>query len=157
MTVTANARVAAVLRTFAAAAAVTLALSGCSSRPSQEQGTKLVRPSDLLAVEGPAPIGKFYVKAGANSLDADLYEIHFSPPRQERITTEARVSTLDGCAGKVVVSAAQKDVGLTDHLQELQGNRLVPVEKLGCNRVLIRTSPTTAESCTRESPQQTPN
>ena len=127
-------RVTVVLRTLATAVVVTLAVSGCSAKPSREQGTKVVRPSELVAVEGPAPVGRFFVKAGENSLDADLYEFAFEPRRQDRITSKARVSTLDGCAGKVVVSAAQKDVGLTDHIQELQGDRLAPVERLGLQR-----------------------
>ena len=116
---------------MATAAAVTLALSGCSPRVSREQGTKVVRPSELVAIEGPAPEGRFYAKAGDNSLDADLYEFRFDPGRQERLTTQARVSTVGGCARKVVVSAAQKDVGLTDHLQELSGRDLAPLEGLG--------------------------
>jgi hypothetical protein len=134
VTVAPTGRVTVVLRTLATVAVVTLAASGCSAKPSREQGSKTVRPGELVAVEGPAPVGRFYVKAGENSLDADLYEFAFSPARQDRLTTKARVSTLDGCAGKVVVSAAQKEVGLTDHLQELQGNALGPVERLGVHR-----------------------
>lgn len=126
-----NGRVADVLRTLATAVVVTLAVGSCTAEPSQEQGTKVLRPSELVAIEGPAPTGRFYVKAGENSLDSDLYEFDFSPPRQDRLTTKGRVSTLDGCADKVVVSAAQKEVGLTDHIQELQGDRLAPVEGLG--------------------------
>lgn len=127
-----NGRVTVVLRTLATAAAVTLVvLSGCSAKVSRENATEVVRPSEMVAVEGPAPAGRFYVKAGENSLDADLYQFRFSPRVQDRITTKARVSTLDGCDDKIVLSAAQKEVGLTDHLQELQGNKLVPVDQLG--------------------------
>lgn len=120
-----------VVRTLATAAAVTLLLGGCSAKPSREGATKVAQPSEMVAVEGPAPVGRFYVKAGPNRLDADLFEFRFSPRGEDRITTKARVSTLDGCKDKVVVSAAQSDVGLTDHIQELQGGKLVPVEKLG--------------------------
>lgn len=120
-----------VLWTLATAAAVTLLFGGCSAKPSRESGTQVARPSEMVAVEGPAPVGRFYVKAGANSLDADLYEFRFSPRGQDRITTKARVSTLDGCKDEVVVSAAQSDVGLTDHIQALQDGKLAPVEKLG--------------------------
>ena len=126
-----HSRVASVLRSLATAAVVTLAVGGCTAAPSREQGTEVLRPRELVAVEGPAPAGRFFVKAGENSLDADLYEFAFFPPRQDRLTTKGRVSTLDGCASKVVVSAAQKEVGLTDHIQELQGDRLAPVEGLG--------------------------
>ena len=118
-------------RTFVVVAAVGLALTGCSANPTQEAGSKVVRPDDLVAVEGPAPVGRFYVKAGENNLDADLYELRFSPPAFERITTKARVSTLDGCPEKVIVAAAQREVGLTDHLQELRAGKLTPVETLG--------------------------
>ena len=127
-------RVKVVLRTLATAVVVTLAVSGCSPKVSREAGIKVVRPGDLVAIEGPAPDGRFYVKAGENSLDADLYEFAFEPRRQDRITTKARVTTLDGCVGKVVVSAAQQEVGLTDHVQELQGTRLAPVGRLGVQR-----------------------
>jgi len=126
-----SSRVTVVRRTMATAAAITLLLSGCSAKPSRDTATKDLRPSELVAVEGPPPVGRFYVKAGPNDLDADLFEFRFSPRAQDRITTKARVTTLDGCKDKVVVSAAQKDVGLTDHIQELQGGNLVPIEKLG--------------------------
>jgi Gluconolactonase len=124
-------RVTAVLRTLVTAAAVTLVLAGCSPKTSREDSTRVVRPSELVAVEGPAPTGRFYVKAGDNGLAADLYEFRFSPRGFDKITTEGRVSTLDGCSEKVILSAAQKEVGLTDHLQELKGNKLVPVDQLG--------------------------
>ncbi|MGH9034870.1 MAG: hypothetical protein ACRD0O_03835 [Acidimicrobiia bacterium] len=118
-------------RTFVFVAAVSLALTACRANPTQEGGSKVVRPGDLVAVEGPAPVGRFYVKAGENNLDADLYELRFSPPGFDRITTQGRVSTLDGCPAKVVVAAAQREVGLTDHLQELRGDKLASVETLG--------------------------
>ena len=62
-------RVIAVLRTLATAAAVTLLVGGCSAKSSRESGTKVTRPSEMVAVEGPAPVGRFFVKAGPNSLD----------------------------------------------------------------------------------------
>jgi len=124
-------RVTVVLRTLATAAAATMLFGACTAKVSRESGGKEVRGSDLIAIEGPAPVGRFYASAGANSLDADLYEFRFSPPGQERLTTKARVSTLDGCKDKVVVSAAQADVGLTDHIQELQAGRLAPVGNMG--------------------------
>ena len=65
-------RVTIVLRTLATAAAVTLLVGGCSAKVSRETGSKNVDLNDLVAVEGPAPVGRFYVKAGENSLDADL-------------------------------------------------------------------------------------
>jgi hypothetical protein len=126
-------RVTAVRRTLApvVAVAVTVILAGCTAKPSRNNATKDVRLGDLVAVEGPAPVGRFYVKAGPNDLDADLYEFRFFPRGQHRITTKARVTTLDGCKDKVIVSAAQKEVGLTDHIQELQAGHLTTVDKLG--------------------------
>jgi hypothetical protein len=126
-----DSRVIAVLRSLATAAAVTLLVGGCSAKSSRESGSGVARPSEMVAVEGPAPVGRFFVKAGPNSLDADLYEFHFSPRAQDRITTKARVSTLDGCDHEVVLSAAQADVGLTDHIQTLRDGKLAPVDKLG--------------------------
>jgi len=126
--------VTVVLRTLATAAAATMLFGACTAKVSRESGGKEVRGSDLVAVEGPAPVGRFYASAGANSLDADLYEFRFSPPGQERLTTKARVTTLDACKDKVVISAAQNEVGLTDHIQELQGRTLAPIEKLGVQR-----------------------
>jgi WD40 repeat protein len=109
-----------------------LTLAGCSAPTTQETGpARNIKPRDLVAVEGPAPAGRFYVKAGENDLDSDLYEMLLSSSQFDRLTTKARVSTLDGCSERVVVAAAQKTVGFTDHLQELQGSELVPVETLG--------------------------
>ena len=129
-----NDRVTGVLRTLAFACATTMLFGACTAKVTRETGSKEVRGSDLVAVEGPAPVGRFYVAAGANSLDADLYEFRFSPPTQERLTTKARVTTLDGCDEKVIISAAQQEVGLIDHIQGLQGTNLVPVDKLGLQR-----------------------
>jgi hypothetical protein len=119
------------MRLLASAVAAALLLGGCTSKPSGETTTKDARLSELVAVEGPSPVGRFYVKAGPNDLDADLFELRFSPPGQERITTNARVTTVGGCKDKVIVSAAQREVGLTDHIQELRGGKLGPLEKLG--------------------------
>jgi hypothetical protein len=114
------------------AAIAGLALSGCAGRTTQETGpTRNLKPRDLVAVEGPAPAGRFYVKAGENELASDLYEVLFPSSRFDRLTTNARVSTLDGCRERIIVAAAQKEVGFTDHLQELRNNELMPVEGLG--------------------------
>jgi hypothetical protein len=125
-------RVAAVPRrsvVLLAAAAITMA--GCNSSPKRESSpAQTVRPSELVAVEGPAPAGRFYVKAGADDLASDLYEVTL-PSQFKRLTTGARISTVGGCATKIVVAAAQKEVGYLDTLQELKNGQLVPVEKLG--------------------------
>jgi hypothetical protein len=111
---------------------VALPISGCSASPSREEAKpKVVRPGDMVAVQGPAPTGRFFIKAGAESLDSDLYEVTFAPVGYERITTDARVTTVGGCAERVVVAAAQKKVGYVDTLQELRDGVLEPVDKLG--------------------------
>src|SRR5439155_15746609 len=58
-------RVAAVTRrSVVLLTAVTLALGGCGGSPKRESSPpQTVRPSDLVAVEGPAPVGRFYAKA----------------------------------------------------------------------------------------------
>jgi hypothetical protein len=136
-------RVGRVRRALVTAAAITLLLGGCS-KPSRDIATKDAHLSDMVAIEGPAPVGRFFVKAGENDLDADLFELRFSPPGQDRITTKARVTTLDGCKDKVVVSAAQKEVGLTDHIQELRGRDLAPIDKLGAQ---VGSDPHVAPDC----------
>jgi hypothetical protein len=111
--------------------AAALTLVGCGGSPKRESSPpQTVRPSELVAVEGPAPVGRFYAKAGAEDLASDLYEVTL-PSQFKRLTTDARVSTVGGCPTKIVVAAAQKEVGYLDTLQELRDGRLVPVEKLG--------------------------
>ncbi|MGH9043095.1 MAG: hypothetical protein ACRDZ3_23025 [Acidimicrobiia bacterium] len=105
---------------------------------------KVVRPKDLVAVQGPAPVGRFFVKAGADSLNSDLYQMTFSPPGFDRLTTDARVTTVGACPDKVVVAAAQREVGYADRLQELAGDKLVPVETLGLE---AGSDPDLAEDC----------
>lgn len=114
---------------FLTAAALTLA--GCSTSPKREASPpQTVRPGDLVAVEGPAPVGRFFAKVGADSLASDLYQVTF-PSQFQPLTTGARVSTVGGCATKIVVAAAQREVGYLDTLQELRDGKLVPVDKLG--------------------------
>lgn len=109
-----------------------VAFTGCSARTTQDTSPpRNVSPGDLVAVEGPAPVGHFYLKAGEKDLDSDLYEATFASNQFERLTTNSRVTTVDGCPDKVIVAAAQKSVGFTDHLQQLNGDKLAPVEALG--------------------------
>jgi hypothetical protein len=125
-------RLAAVTRAIAFLTAATLAMAGCSAGTKRESlSPQTLQPSQMVAVEGPAPVGRFYVKAGADDLAADLYELTFSPPRFQRLTTGARVTTVGGCATRIVVAAAQREVGYLDTLQEFRDGKLVPVDKLG--------------------------
>lgn len=137
-------RVARVRRAvvFLIAAALTGACAGEAKQ--EESAPKVVRPKDLVAVQGPAPVGRFFVKAGAEDLNSDLYEMTFSPPGFKRLTTDARVTTVGGCPSKVVVAAAQREVGFADRLQELAGDKLVPVETLGLE---VGSNPDLAEDC----------
>ncbi len=124
--------VAAVRRALLLLTTAAICLSGCNANTSQETPeAKVVRPGELVAVEGPAPVGRFFVKAGADSLASDLYRMFFSPPAYERLTTDERVTTVGGCADKIVVAAAQKKVGYVDTLQELRDGKLGPVESVG--------------------------
>jgi hypothetical protein len=124
--------VAGVRRALALLATATLVLAGCAAAPKQEKATPTqVTPNSLVAVTGPAPVGRFYVKAGARDLDSDLYEVTFSPPDFRRLTTDSRVTTVGGCASTIVVAAAQRDVGYADRLQEFRDGKLVPLDALG--------------------------
>jgi len=105
-------------------------LIGCSSPKKESAPPQTVRPSELVAVEGPTPAGRFYAKAGADDLNSDLYEVTL-PSQFKRLTTGARVSTVGGCSTRIVVAAAQREVGYLDTLQEFQNGTLAPVEKLG--------------------------
>ena len=137
-------RVAGVRRAVVFLVAAALAGAACTGEPERESGSKVVRPKDLVPVQGPAPVGRFFVNAGANTLDADLYEMTFSPPGFLRLTTNARVTTVGGCPDKVIVAAAQREVGYADRLQELSGDKLVPVETLGLE---VGSNPDVAEDC----------
>jgi hypothetical protein len=115
--------------------AVTFVLAGCSAPTTRDTSApKAARPGELVAIEGAAPIGRFFVKAGADDLAADLYRVSFAPPTYARLTTDERVTTVGGCEGKVIVAAAQRGVGYVDTLQELRANKLTAIEGLGMER-----------------------
>jgi len=114
--------------------AVTLSLAACSSSPARDTSPpQTVRPNELVAVEGPAPAGRFYVKAGDVSLSSDLYEVAL-PSTFKRLTTDARVSTIAGCTSRIIVAAAQREFGYLDTLQELKNGQLVPLGMPGAER-----------------------
>lgn len=111
--------------------AAALTFAGCGTNPERESSPPLtVRPSDLVAVEGPTPAGRFYVKAGADSLASDLYEVTL-PSTFRRLTTDARVTTVGGCSSQIVVAAAQKEFGYLDTVQELRDRTLATIDRLG--------------------------
>jgi hypothetical protein len=123
-------RVLAVRRLVAPALALIVAVgAGCQA----ETKTAVPEPVKITPTPEPPPpgAGRFYVKAGANSLNADLYEMRFSPLEFRRLTTDSRVTTIGGCDQRLIVSAAQKDVGYADRLQEFRDGTLQPVSGLG--------------------------
>jgi len=123
-------RVAAVTRALVLVAATALTFAGCSRTHRAASPPATVRPGDLVAVEGPSPAGRFVAKIGADDLNSDLYDVVL-PSQFRRLTNGARVSTVGGCPGKIVVAAAQREVGYLDTLQEFKGGRLVPLDKPG--------------------------
>ncbi len=133
-----------VRRAMVVLVAATLTGSACANKQQEESAPKVVRPTDLVAIQGPAPVGRFFVNAGADTLNADLYEMTFSPPGFRRVTSNSRVTTLGGCRDKLIVAAAQREVGYADHLQELAGDQLVPVQDLGLEP---GSGPDVAEDC----------
>lgn len=89
-------------------------------------------PASLDVTSDGPPEGRFYILLqGANPADYDLYELRFSPGAVTRITTIQRVSSVGACPSRVVVAAGQAEVGYSDHIQEVQGRRLVPLDGLG--------------------------
>lgn len=123
-------RVWAVRRLVAPALALLVAVAaGCrADTKTAAPETVEVTPAPELAPPGP---GRFYVKAGASSLNADLYEMRFSPLEFQRLTTDSRVTTIGGCEQRLIVSAAQKEVGYADRLQEFRDGTLKPIPGLG--------------------------
>lgn len=123
-------RVRGVRRLLACAPALALiVLGGCDAK------TERAQPNPVTVTLKPQPSppgpGRFYVEAGANSLDADLFEMRFSPLDFVRLTTKSRVTTISGCDRALIVSAAQKEVGYADRLQVFKDGALQPIDGLG--------------------------
>ncbi|MGH9266988.1 MAG: hypothetical protein ACRD0D_02305 [Acidimicrobiales bacterium] len=108
---------------------VAVVLSSCQAE------TKTAEPKVVRVTPTPQPpppgSGRFYVEAGANDLAADLYEMRFSPLDFQRLTKDARVTTISGCDRAIIVAAAQKEVGYADRLQAFRDGRLQPIDGLG--------------------------
>ena len=123
-------RVLTVRRVAAPALALLVAVvAGCQA------DTKTAAPEPVKVAPTPEPPppgpGRFYVVAGANSLNADLYEMRFSPLDFQRLTKDSRVTTIGGCDQELIVSAAQKEVGYADRLQAFRDGTLQPIPGLG--------------------------
>jgi hypothetical protein len=139
-------RVVAVRRALILLAA-TVTVTGCNASLKQEDlRGKTVRPKtqEQSSASDEALAGRVYVKAGDKDLDADLYEMRFSPFRLDQLTKGSRVTTVGGCSTRVVVAAAQREVGYADRLQELRDGKLVPIDKLGLE---VGSDPDVADDC----------
>ena len=112
-----------------------LSLVGCQAR-SESRGAgpsaTEVGQVSLKTTPGPQPEGRFYavIRSGGPN-DDQLYELRFSPPKVRVASPTKRVSSVGACQERVFVAAAQEEVGFTDHLQELRGERLVALDGLG--------------------------
>lgn len=101
-------------------------------RPPPLPGQVSSGPATLTAEPGLKPEGRFYtVIGGETSNDNRLYELRFTPPSLSLLTETRRVSSVSACRDRVVVAAGQPEVGFTDHLQELGGDTLLPLEGIG--------------------------
>jgi hypothetical protein len=133
-----------------AAALAVLGLAGCQGNVTS--GTQKARSTDLKpgavsleAVPGPKPEGRFFavIRSGGPN-DDQLYEVRFTPAEVHQLSRTKRVSAVGACESRVVVTAAQEEVGFTDHLQELKGQDFVPLEGLGSVAAL---SPAVGPDC----------
>lgn len=89
-------------------------------------------PASLEVTTNTPPEGLFYLLLqGATVNDYDLYELRFAARSVTRITSVGRVSAVGACAERIVVAAAQEEVGYSDHIQEIQGKELLPLAGLG--------------------------
>jgi hypothetical protein len=126
-----------VRRHVIAAACMALALTGCNAATTSESPEAVPSevssgPVTFSSEPGEKPEGRFFaVIGGETSNDNHLYELRFSPPSLQLLTETPRISSVGACRSKVVVAAGQQEVGFTDHLQELQGGALRPVDGLG--------------------------
>ena len=125
------------MRTHLALAAAVLGLGGCQATVTSDSREAVPLevtsgPATFTAEPGPKPAGRFYaVIGGDTSNDNRLYELRFSPPDLRLLNETRRVSSVGACPNRVVVAAGQPEVGYSDHLQELRGDELGPLEGLG--------------------------
>lgn len=57
--------------------------------------------------------------------------LRFTPPSLQSLSETGRVSSVSACGGKVVVAAGQPEVWFSDHVEELRGGALVPLDGFG--------------------------
>ena len=125
------------MRRIAVSALAAVVLAGCNASTTGEtrEATPLEvssGPATLTAEPGDKPEGRFYaVIGGETSNDNRAYELRFTPPALELLSDTGRVSSVSACRERVVVAAGQPEVGFSDHLQEVRGRTVVPLEGLG--------------------------
>lgn len=124
-------------RHLAIAVVAVLSLGGCQATLTSESREAVplevaAGPATFTAEPGPKPEGRFYaIIGGDTSNDNRLYGLRFSPPGLRLLTETRRVSSVGACQNQVVVAAGQPEVGFSDHIQELRGDALTPLEGLG--------------------------
>lgn len=95
--------------------------------------------------------GVIYVLAGPNGFDLDLYRLELDPLRVSRVTTERRVSSIDGCATALFVSAPAT---LGDALFRLEADELKPLPGLGKSHA---SAPAASFDCSRVAYSRNPD
>lgn len=131
-------------RILAAAVAVLVLLAGCSTSKESEQVASTTTTTTSPPPRIPGVDGRFLSLGGENPLDAGLYELRLWPVRLDPLTPVRRVSSIGACESRVIVAAAQAEVGYNDHLQVFAGGRFSPVENLGSPHAF---SPNLAPDC----------
>lgn len=106
---------------------------GCDGARRESRREAELSTSTIQVVESPDPTlsGRFFATAGDRDLDADLYEVTFGPLRLRQLTDGARVTTIGACPSRLVVSAAQEEVGFQDTLQEFRDSSFRSIDGLG--------------------------
>jgi hypothetical protein len=120
------------MKTILAVALATLvSLAGCSSTGERDETASSTTTTTTPPARIPGVEGRFLSLAGENSYDAGLYELRLWPIQMDPLTPVRRVSAIGACGTRVIVAAAQAEVGYNDHLQVFAHGRFGPVEKLG--------------------------
>lgn len=119
-------------------------LGGCSSAGERDQAASSTTTTTALPPRIPGVEGRFLALGGENSNDAGLYELRLWPVQMDPLTPVRRVSAIGACEARVIVAAAQAEVGYNDHLQVFAHGRFGPVEKLGSPHAF---SPLLAPDC----------
>lgn len=110
---------------------IVLSLTGCSSSGERDQAATSTTTTTTPPPRIPGVEGRFLSLGGENRYDAGLYELQLWPVRMDPLTPVRRVSSIGACETRVIVAAAQAEVGYNDRLQVFSNGKFGPVEKLG--------------------------